>query len=420
MEGPSKPRELYESLDTKIAVNTVEHAIEEILPINSLVEFFGPETYLIGGAVRDLILGENVNNKDFDLMTRTPPEEVIEKLKAAGFSETQDVKFGDKQYSMKEGTGVINLLLNGKQIQVGFKGDQSIESLIDAGDVNLNCCAFSLGSQKIINPNVFEEILEHRLLFCNPELAKNDPMKIVSALKIISRMPDIQVDEEARKVIAQGLPGLIEFFRENPDRRHKLAQLFGNITSGEVVKFFSTVDTHGILEGLNAPQIKLKTSGEYESSFVEEVSDEIKQKIAELIREKFGARLEEDKLFNAKVRSAVYKINEQGDVVACCLMDGRRIYLASAADLIEIVDIVANLCEHNDKIWTTISSSRNLLINLSLKAGLRPVTDPFVLKKILVSNYPEYDNKIVTETVRGRLVFTKSGSNDAPQVLLTS
>ncbi len=420
MEGPAKSKESYENLDTKIAINTVEHAIEEVLPIDVLVELFGPETYLIGGAVRDLILGEDISDKDFDLMTRSSPEEVIERLESTGFSKAQGVKFGDKQYSMKEGTGVINLLLDGKEIQVGFKGDQSIESLIDAGDVNLNCCAFSLDSHKIINPDVFEEILEHRLLFCNPEFAKDDPMKIVSALKIISRMPEIQVDEETEDVIKQGLPRLVEFFEENPDRRHKLAALFGNITSGEVTRIFSTVDTRGILEGLETPKIKLETSDEYESSFVEDLSDKDKQQITKLIKEKFGTRLEENKLFNSKVKSAVYRLNEQGDAVACCLMDDRRIYLASAVDSTEIVGIVADLCEHNTGVWTTISSSRNLLISLSLKAGLHPVTDPLVLKKILVSNYPEYENRIVIETVRGRSVFTKSGSSDAPQVLLIS
>ncbi len=420
MEGPVKGKESHENLDTKIAIHTVEHAIEEILPIDVLVELFGTNTYLIGGAVRNVILGKDINVNDFDLMTRSSPEEAIERLESAGFSKAQGVKFGDKQYSMKEGTGVINLLLDGREIQVGFKGNQSVESLIDAGDVNLNCCAFSLDSRKIINPDVFEEILEHRLLFCNPELAKDDPMKIVSALKIISKMPEIQVGDTTMNVITQGLPKLVEFFRENPDRRHKLATLFGNITSGEVARIFSTVDTHEILKGIDTPKIKIEASNKYESSLVENLSDNARQKITKLIKEKFDTRLEEDKLFNSKVKSAVYKLNEQEDAVACCLMDGRRIYLASAIDSTEIVGIVADLCANNTGIWTTISSSRNLLISLSLKAGLIPVTDPSVLKKILVSNYPEYDNRILMETVRGRLVFTKEGSDDAPQVLLTS
>jgi hypothetical protein len=420
MEGPDRNNERIENRDTEIAINTVEHAIQEILPINQLQSLFGPETYLIGGAVRGLILGENIDNRDFDLMTRMPLDEAIKNLESAGYTRTEESKFSENQFSMKDRTGVVNLLLMGREVQVGFKGDQTIESLIATGDVNLNCCAFSLENRKIINPEVFEEILEHRLLFCDPESAKKDPMKLLSALKIISRMPQIRVEEETQQVIQEGLAGFVDFFEKNPDRRHKLRALFGNINSGEVMQLFSGIDQKGIFGEMESTRVRPEVSVKYNSSFVEDLSDENKQKIVRLIREKFGQKLEEEKLFNAKIKSAVYKINEHGEAVACCLMDRKRIYLAAAIDSEEIVSIVADLCYNNDYIWTTISINRNLLINLSLKTGLHPVADPMEIQRILVSNYPEYAGKIKTETIRGRVVFTKDGSMDGPQLLLLS
>lgn len=420
MEGPCRNNEVLEKRDTEISINTVERAIQEVLPVNELLTLFGPETYLIGGAVRGLILGENINNRDFDLMTRMSLHEAIKNLESAGFVRTRESKFSENQFSMKDGTGIVNLLLGGREIQIGFKGDQTIESLIATGDVNLNCCAFSLGDRKIINPEVFEEILEHKLLFCDPESAKKDPMKLLSALKIISRMPQIHVEDETRQTIQDGLNCFVDFFQQNPDRRHKLRALFGNINSGEVIQVFSGIDTKGIFEEIESMKVKPKVSDAYVSSFVEELSNEAKQKIMKLIREKFGHRLEENKLFNAKIKSAVYKVNEQGEIIACCLMDQKRIYLASAIDSTEIVSLVSDLCDNNDYIWTTISVDRNLLINLSLKAGLHPVMDPMEIRRILVSNYPEYAGKIITETIRGRAVFTKEGSTDGPQLLLLS
>lgn len=406
--------------DLKVSMHTVENAISEILPIDELVKIFGTQTYLVGGLVRDLILGKSIAGADIDLMTRTPIEDILKRLNELGYSESKEVKFIEKGYSMKQGTGVINLLLNGREIQVGVKGETSIEELISTGDVNLNCCAFDLGSQAIINPDAFEEISHRTLLFCNPELAKYDPMKVISALKLISKIPDLQVPEKTIKVINEALPSTIDFFAKNPDRKHKLSPLFGNINSGQVVKMFENFDTKGILDDIDFKKQRLEISTDYISCPVSELNEAVKDKITALIKEKFGKKFEEQKLFNHKVNSVVYKLNSTEDVDACLLIDGERIYLATAVDTTQLVSIVSDLCNHNYNIWTTISSSHNLLISLSQKAGLHIVNDSELVKKVLISNYPEYDGRLVVEIKKGWVIFTKIDSNDAPQVLLTS
>jgi len=409
-----------EKEDLKVGIHVVENAIGEILPIDELIKIFGTQTYLVGGLVRDLILGKSIAGADIDLMTRTPIEDILKNLNELGYSESKEEKFVEKGYSMKQGTGVINLLLNGKEIQIGVKGETSVEKLISTGDVNLNCCAFDIGSRTIINPEVFEEISHRTLLFCNPELAKDDPMKIVSALKLISKMPDLQVPDVTAKIITEALPSTIDFFAKNPDRKHKLDPLFGNINSGEIIKMFEKFNTKGILDGIDFKKQKLEISADYISCPVSELNEDVRAKIGSLIREKFGKKFEEPKLFNHKVNSVVYKLSSIGNVEACLLIDGERIYLATAIDTTQLVNIVSDLCNHNYNIWTTISSSHNLLIALSQKAGLHVINDPSLVKKILISNYPEYDGRLVVEIKRGRAIFTKIDSNDSSQVLLTS
>lgn len=418
MEKLSIGKEKNENL--KIGIHTVENAIREALPIDELVEIFGTETYLVGGLVRDLILGKSIAGADIDLMTRTPLEDVLRKLDELGYSESTDTKFIEKGYSLKRSAGIINVLLSGREIQVGVKGDTSIEELISTGDLNLNCCAFDLGSRTIINPEVFEEISNKTLLFCNPELAKDDPMKIVSALKLMSKIPDLQIPEETFKTITESLPLVIDFFAKNPDRRYKLNPLFGNINSGEIIKMFEEYDTQGIFDGIDLKRQKLEVSTDYTSCQVEELDGATKTKIINLIKEKFGNEFDETKLFNKKVNSVVYKLNANEGVDACCLIDSERIYLATAVDATQIINIVSNLCNHNYNIWTTISFPHHLLMTLAQKAGLHVVNDPDLIKKILISNYPEYADRLIVEVKRGYSVFTKLDSSDEPQMLLTS
>jgi len=61
-----------------------------------------------------------------------------------------------------------------------------------------------------------------------------------------------------------------------------------------------------------------------------------------------------------------------------------------------------------------------LLINLCPKAGLNIVEDPDMVEKIVTNNYPKYKGKLIIETKRGHIVFSKKDSDDSPQVLVMS
>ncbi len=82
--------------------------------------------------------------------------------------------------------------------------------------------------------------------------------------------------------------------------------------------------------------------------------------------------------------------------------------------------LVSNLCENNYNVWATISINSKLLIKLARKAGLKEIKNPELIKKILINHYPESIGKIKVEKLGAYSVFTKTGSNDKPQVLMLS
>lgn len=399
-------------------VREVESKLVEIVPIDELIQIFGEETYLIGGAVRDTILDKTVS--DLDLMTRMPFAKVLKSLEDLGFKENDGIKFNEGGFSVKREVGVINMMLTGREIQVASIGDTTIEDLVATADVNLNCCAFSLGSRSIVNPACLATIQNKELSFCDEKLAGSDPMKILSALKQISRIPDLHVSEETMQTIQMAMPMVGNYFRANPDRRHKLKPLFGNINSSEIENLFREHGLEDVLDGVLLKKDRLNVSNQYVAVPIEEIKPEIKDKIRVLIVKQYGRRLNPTKVFNTKINSVAYELDQNDEVVACCLLDGERIYAVASTNADSIVGLVANLCKENYNVWATISTTSQRVIDLSIRAGLKLVNDPEIINKVLIGNYHEYSGRLVIEKKGDYMTFSKSDSEDPPQVLLIS
>lgn len=415
--------EIPSNLDPKETedISRVESKILELLPINELVKIFGNNSFLIGGAVRDIILHKYPS--DFDFMSRMPVEDIRKNLESLGFVEMdweEDVGFIEGKYSFKKSANVFNFILNGREIQVASIGDKTVSELITTADSNLSCCAFDLSSLKILNPDFLLEIANKEFRFIDTEFAKGDPMKIINALKQISRIPDLKISDETMAIIKESLPSIIDFFVKNPHRRHKLKPLFGNINSGQILNLFEGLDTQGIFDGLNIKKPKLKVSESFFSSTVDELDPDIKIKLSAFVASQFGKRFDPTKLFNDKINSVAYELDGDGKVLACCLINGERLYATSAVSSEKIVGLVADLCKHNYNVWSTISITSTLLINLCPKAGLNIVEDYDLVEKIVTNNYPKYRDRLIIETKRGHTVFSKKDSDDTPQVLVMS
>lgn len=395
--------------------------LENNIDVNFIINVLGKNSFVIGGVTRDVTLGRKISSSDIDIMTRDKQDEVLSRLDALGYKEAVfGEKFSENAYSIKKDKGVLNFLLNGKECQVGFVGDLPVETLVKNADLNINCLAYNLSSRKILNPSLVDTILGGEIAFANLEYASSDVMKRVSALKQISRMPDFTVSEDTMSILQKGMPDLVSYFLDNPDRLHKIQSCFNNINSGFVENMIISFSDNGIdLVNKIDKKFEIKTSHDF--SDIESLSSSDKLQIFELIQEQYGKRFEEAKLFSQNKITGVSYIKENNLIEACCLFDRRRIYSVAAKSSEKIVSLVRDICENNNGIWATATISNKGIISLSQKAGLNCVTDIVLAEKILVSNYPHYKDRLVFDKDKeGRVIYNKIASQDKTAILLMS
>jgi tRNA nucleotidyltransferase/poly(A) polymerase len=395
----------------------IESRISAELPIDELSRILPSESYLIGGSIRDVILDKSVKHSDLDIYTRGSQADVIDLLVKAGYLEISEPSIQEKEYFFDEGGEYVYLYLDKKRVEIRFIGNVRINELISQSDINLNCCAYDINSKSIVDSAIALSVKSKKLQFSSPNIAKQDPLKILSALKQIARLPDIVILQETEEIIKDGIKYVYEYFLNNPEKRQKLKSLLCEINSSQAIKYFSEKQKY-IFEGLETKSYKLNVTDRYASKNLSELSKDEYKNIQEFVKEKYGKRFDPLKLGSRKVNSVVFNQYENGSIKSCCLFDGLRLYAIASNDLIDIVEMVQDLVDYNYSIWTTISADHKLLIALSVKAGLKIENNKEVIHKILSGQYPNYLNNIDYNENDNMVTFTRNDSGNPEQVLL--
>jgi len=143
----------------KIEKSIAEKIPEEIRTIHKVLRR-DAELHLVGGCVRDAL--RNRVQKDFDLATKLPPEEVINRFQDAGF---RFVETGIRR-------GTVTVVVNFQNFEITtfrVKGEETrfsktIEEDLSARDFTINAIAFSLNDNKLIDPFDGVKDIENRIL----------------------------------------------------------------------------------------------------------------------------------------------------------------------------------------------------------------------------------------------------------------
>lgn len=416
--GISRYLHFSESILAAIDEYSLVKDIQRIPQVHEVGQMFGSaEIYLGGGAVRDLIWGKKIN--DFDFEVNLSLDEVIGVLEANGYKRIEGYQTSEHEYYISTFAGVVGAVVNGVDVHFLVMTDGQVSTLLKEGDVNFSCCVFNIKTNKVENPEIIREIKEKRLLFCDVEHARTDPLIIINALKQISRIPEIIVPSETKRVIVSCIPEVIRYFRKYPEMKYKLASICGNLNSERALDFFDqVVDCDDIFDGVEMKKLKLSVSGDqYFSLRVEELSNIDRAEIVQLIQSAFGAKYKAEKEFPDKINSVVFE-RQNGHIIACCLVDGERVYVASARGGHDWINIFANLVQNNYNIWCTVDCDNPKIQALCTLGGLSLETETDVMRNILVTKGGKNAEDLDIFVYNGMLVFKDKKKHGYAQVLL--
>ncbi|AEF85082.1 tRNA adenylyltransferase/tRNA cytidylyltransferase [Treponema primitia ZAS-2] len=177
----------------------------------------GKQVYLVGGAVRDLLLGKEA--KDWDLATDARPEEVIALFRRVI---PTGIKHGTVTVRYKSNSLEVTTFRTESTYSDGRRPDQvnyaaTIEEDLSRRDLTMNAIALSLPSGTTVDPFKGIEDIQNRRIRCvgNPEERfGEDGLRPLRALRFASQL-NFTVDEATLAAIPGALSTTV---RVSPER----------------------------------------------------------------------------------------------------------------------------------------------------------------------------------------------------------
>jgi len=172
----------------------------------------GKEIYLVGGAVRDMLLGKKIH--DWDLTTNALPEEVTEIIRRAGGKVIPTgIKHGTVTVLYKNQSAEITTFRTESDYIDGRRPDKvsyaaSIEEDLSRRDFTMNAIALRLPAGEIVDPFGGEKDIKAKIIRCvgNPlERFNEDGLRPMRAVRFASQL-GFKIEKNTLDVI----PGTLE------------------------------------------------------------------------------------------------------------------------------------------------------------------------------------------------------------------
>jgi tRNA nucleotidyltransferase/poly(A) polymerase/2'-5' RNA ligase len=219
--------------------------------IQSLINNLKSDVYVVGGAVRDLIL--NKQNKDIDLIVgKVSINMLILELQKFGKVDVVGKSFGVIKFIDSDGIDYDIALprKDTKNTEGGYRGfdvqsDENlpIEDELIRRDAKMNAMAININTGKFIDPlGGLEDIKNKQISAANPEVFSDDPLRMIRMIGFASRF-GFTIEPETMKMI-QSTAGRI---KEIPPERI-LTEFDKIVNKGNVLTGAILLDETGLLK----------------------------------------------------------------------------------------------------------------------------------------------------------------------------
>ena len=145
-----------------------------------ILPFLPKGSFLVGGYIRDIILGRETEKVDFDIVVPLNAFEIGKKIAD---------NFGSKFIILDEKRKVVRIIFNHIYIDIANQVSSTIEGDLCSRDFSINSIAFFFDKRCLVDPLNGIKDLEISLLRTHSEInLLNDPLRILRCFRFVSEL----------------------------------------------------------------------------------------------------------------------------------------------------------------------------------------------------------------------------------------
>ncbi len=216
--------------DHTLIINELERSIK-FHNLNFILGFLPKGSYLVGGYIRDIILGRETKKVDFDIVVPLDAIEIGRRIAD---------NIGSKLIILDEKREVVRVILNHIDIDIANQVSSSIAGDLCSRDFSINSIAYSFDKKCLFDPLNGLKDLEISLLRTHSENnLLNDPLRILRCFRFVSEL-NFKVDLN-----------LITFIKKNKGKLYLVAKERINNEIQKIVHGASALDAVLLIKKLN-------------------------------------------------------------------------------------------------------------------------------------------------------------------------
>jgi len=216
--------------DHTLIINELETSIK-IHNLDFVLGFLPKGSYLVGGYIRDIILGRETEKVDFDIVVPLNAIEIGKKI--ADY-------IGAKLIILDEKREVVRIILKQIYIDIANQVSSTIEGDLHSRDFTINSIAFLLNEKCLCDPLNGLKDLELSILRTHSEKnIINDPLRILRCFRFVSEF-NFKIDLD-----------LISFIKKNKGKLYLVAKERINYEIHKIVNGANALDAVMLIKKIN-------------------------------------------------------------------------------------------------------------------------------------------------------------------------
>jgi len=216
--------------DHTLIIDELEKSIK-FHNLDLILGFLPKGSYLVGGYIRDIILGRKTEKLDFDIVVPLNAIEICKKIAD---------NIGSKFIILDKKREVVRIILNNIYIDIANQVSSSIEGDLCSRDFSINSIAFLFDEKCLVDPlNGLKDLKISLLRTHSEKNLLDDPLRILRCFRFVSEL-NFKVNLN-----------LITFIKKNKGKLHLVAKERINNEIQKIVHGANALDAVLLIKKLN-------------------------------------------------------------------------------------------------------------------------------------------------------------------------